>query len=192
MAGSSHVSAPAAGLDIGPGSLPLYRTLLTKTADPDSTHVDVPHESAQILFAQGLLWAYAFHHEEAERCFTAALNQHPHFPLAHFGIAYAKGPNYNDMRIAEDVLEEARLHLSRARALLGSAGDGNGLEIRLVDALEHRLRVDSHAAREDYAKVWLGGEESPLAHVKEKLNGTHSCNMFIDIFVNCGSRNSLG
>lgn len=154
MAASQHVPAPAAGVGISPESLPLYRTWLTDTADPD-THVEVPPESAQILFAQGLLWAYAFHHEEAERCFTAALAQHPYFPLAHVGLAYAMGPNYNDMRIAKEVLEVARSHLSNARVLLGSGGDGQcGLERRLVDALELRLRVDSHAAREDYAKVW--------------------------------------
>ncbi len=44
---------------------------------------------------RGLVWSYAFHNEEATRCFERAVEHDPGFPLAHWGIAYTIGPSYN-------------------------------------------------------------------------------------------------
>lgn len=50
---------------------------------------------AQTWFDRGLIWAYAFHHEEAVSCFEAAAAADPDCAMAYWGIAYALGPNYN-------------------------------------------------------------------------------------------------
>ncbi|AZQ32414.1 hypothetical protein EJ357_02255 [Streptomyces cyaneochromogenes] len=50
---------------------------------------------AQLWFDRGLTWTYAFHHEEAVACFEAAVAADPDCAMAHWGIAYALGPNYN-------------------------------------------------------------------------------------------------
>ncbi|MER5436016.1 hypothetical protein [Streptomyces sp. NPDC002588] len=50
---------------------------------------------AQSWFDRGLVWSYAFHHEEAVACFEAAVRADPDCAMAHWGIAYALGPNYN-------------------------------------------------------------------------------------------------
>ena len=50
---------------------------------------------AQAWFTRGLLWAYAFNHEEAVTCFEEAIEADPGCALAHWGLAYALGPNYN-------------------------------------------------------------------------------------------------
>ncbi|KMS77083.1 hypothetical protein ACM01_00055 [Streptomyces viridochromogenes] len=50
---------------------------------------------AQRWFDRGLTWTYAFHHEEAVACFEAAAEADPDCAMAHWGIAYALGPNYN-------------------------------------------------------------------------------------------------
>ncbi|MFG1664351.1 hypothetical protein [Streptomyces sp. Y7] len=50
---------------------------------------------AQLWFDRGLVWTYAFHHEEAVACFEAAAEADPDCAMAHWGIAYALGPNYN-------------------------------------------------------------------------------------------------
>lgn len=50
---------------------------------------------AQLWFDRGLIWTYAFNHEEAVKCFQRALEFDPDCPMAHWGIAYASGPNYN-------------------------------------------------------------------------------------------------
>jgi tetratricopeptide (TPR) repeat protein len=50
---------------------------------------------AQTWFDRGLLWTYGFNHEEAVRCFQRALESDPTCAMAHWGVAYASGPNYN-------------------------------------------------------------------------------------------------
>lgn len=50
---------------------------------------------AQLWFDRGLMWTYAFHHEEAVACFQAAAEADPDCAMAYWGIAYALGPNYN-------------------------------------------------------------------------------------------------
>ena len=50
---------------------------------------------AQTWFDRGLVWSYSFNFEEAVRCFERAANHDPECAMAHWGIAYAAGPNYN-------------------------------------------------------------------------------------------------
>ena len=50
---------------------------------------------AQTWFDRGLAWTYGFHHEEARRCFERAVGADPDCAMAHWGIAYVVGPNYN-------------------------------------------------------------------------------------------------
>jgi len=50
---------------------------------------------AQIWFDRGLNWVYAFNHEEGIKCFAKALEHDPDCAMAHWGISYAAGPNYN-------------------------------------------------------------------------------------------------
>ncbi|MGO4425114.1 hypothetical protein AB4Z54_42125, partial [Streptomyces sp. MCAF7] len=50
---------------------------------------------AQLWFDRGLVWTYAFNHEEAVACFEAAADADPDCAMARWGIAYALGPNYN-------------------------------------------------------------------------------------------------
>ena len=50
---------------------------------------------AQRWFDRGLVLCYAFNHEEAIRCFEKALESDADCAMAHWGIAYAIGPNYN-------------------------------------------------------------------------------------------------
>src|SRR5580658_1637333 len=50
---------------------------------------------ARLWFNRGLVWAYAFNHEEAVACFERAIEADPGCALAHWGLAYALGPNYN-------------------------------------------------------------------------------------------------
>jgi Tetratricopeptide repeat len=63
--------------------------------------------SAQTWFDRGLVWCYGFHHEEAIRCFERAVERDPGFALAHWGIAYAIGPNYNKQWEAFDPVDLA-------------------------------------------------------------------------------------
>ena len=50
---------------------------------------------AQLWFDRGLIWTYAFNHGEAVKCFREALEHDPRCAMAHWGVSYASGPNYN-------------------------------------------------------------------------------------------------
>jgi len=50
---------------------------------------------AQLWFDRGLNWLFGFNHGEAIKCFATAVEHDPGCAMAHWGIAYAAGPNYN-------------------------------------------------------------------------------------------------
>src|ERR1700728_2390815 len=80
---------------------------------------DVTTESApaRLWVNRGLVWAYAFNHEEAAACFERAIEADPGCALAHWGLAYALGPNYNKPWEAFDL---ADLSSSVSRAFTAS------------------------------------------------------------------------
>ncbi len=57
--------------------------------------VSTASPQAQTWFDRGLNWTFGFNHEEAVACFQRALEADPGCAMAHWGIAYAMGPNYN-------------------------------------------------------------------------------------------------
>ena len=57
--------------------------------------VSTTSPDAQRWFDRGLNWTYNYNHEEAVVCFQKAAKADPNCAMAHWGIAYAAGPNYN-------------------------------------------------------------------------------------------------
>jgi tetratricopeptide (TPR) repeat protein len=100
---------------------------------------------AQVWFDRGLVWRYAFNHEEAIRCFRRALDEDPTCAMAHWGIAYAAGPYYN--KPWEDFTEDDRVGtLAEAREALAAAHElapgASPLERALIAALTRRYPSD--------------------------------------------------
>ena len=60
-----------------------------------SRKVTTTSADAQRWFDRGLNWCFGYHHEEAVACFEKALETDPNCAMAHWGVAYAAGPNYN-------------------------------------------------------------------------------------------------
>ena len=107
--------------------------------------VSTDSAEAQRWFDRGLVWTYGFHHEEAVRCFERALGHDPRLVIAHWGIAYALGPNYNrQWGDFED--DEKRSHVDRALQALEEAkryaDSATPVEQSLVDALATRYPDD--------------------------------------------------
>lgn len=105
--------------------------------------IETAAPQAQVWFDRGLVWVYAFNHEEAVRCFERALEHDPDLAVARWGIAYAVGPNYNKAWEAFDPVELADA-LARARTELAAAADGRAdtIERALIDALAMRFPTD--------------------------------------------------
>ncbi len=99
---------------------------------------------AQKWFDRGLVWLFAYNHEEAIVCFEKVLEADPACALAHWGIAYAIGPNYNKPWEVFTPDEKAPA-LQRAHAAL-TAGlaieSAAPVERALLDALASRYPED--------------------------------------------------
>ncbi|MFD3522613.1 hypothetical protein [Streptomyces sp. NPDC058653] len=120
----------------------LTRPVSTRSAD------------AQRWFDRGLAWTYAFNHEEAVSCFEKAADADPDCAMAHWGVAYALGPNYNKPWEAFDPLDlertVRRTHAAVERARASAAG-ATPVERALVEAL--LARYPQSRAAED-CSVW--------------------------------------
>ncbi|MDO5739401.1 MAG: tetratricopeptide repeat protein [Ornithinimicrobium sp.] len=96
---------------------------------------------AQRWFDRGLVWTYAFNHEEAVRCFERALATDPDCVMAHWGLAYALGPNYNKPWESFDSVDLAATVSSAFTAsqeALKRSSLGSGVESALAEALSAR------------------------------------------------------
>ncbi|CDM37339.1 hypothetical protein DTO013E5_7544 [Penicillium roqueforti] len=112
--------------------------------DLGSHHRPVTTSSAetQLWFDRGLIWAFSFNHDEAERCFQRAADSDPNCAIALWGVAYAAGPNYNkawkffDPKGRRASIEKVNNVLERARKLVSHA---TPVEQALIEAIGARF-----------------------------------------------------
>lgn len=100
-----------------------YRKVTTKSPE------------AQKYFDQGLIWAFAFNHDEAIRSFTEAARLDPDCAMAWWGIALANGPHINNPMMDADHSRAAWKAIEAARFRAVSASP---VEQALIRALSHR------------------------------------------------------
>jgi tetratricopeptide (TPR) repeat protein len=97
---------------------------------------------AQRYFDQGLTLVYAFNHDEAARSFQYAAKLDPNCAMAYWGIALARGPNYNEWEIDPQREKIASDAITKAQALASHAGAGEHAYIR---AYAKRVSTDPKA-----------------------------------------------
>ena len=116
-----------------------------------SRKVTTQSAGSQMWFDRGLIWIYAYNHEEAISCFEKALAADPNCAIAHWGIAYAIGPNYNKSWEVFDE-DEKQTCISRAQQAIDQANKlAAGLtawEKALILAIAHRY--PTNATLEDF------------------------------------------
>ncbi|KAK3934913.1 hypothetical protein QBC46DRAFT_398722 [Diplogelasinospora grovesii] len=107
--------------------------------------VSTRNQCAQKWFDRGLVWSYAFNHEESVTCFEEAAAIDPDCVMAYWGIAYALGPNYNkpwavfDDRELEENVGKALRSIKQAQKKASQPGfRATAVEVALVNALQHR------------------------------------------------------
>ncbi len=113
-----------------------------------SRRITTDAPGAQRWFDRGLTWLYGYNHDEAVKCFRKALDHDPHCVMAHWGVAYGLGCNYNKqweafapealaiaLRQGRAAILEAYAHLDRATAV----------ETALLKALEKRFQRDDES-----------------------------------------------
>jgi tetratricopeptide (TPR) repeat protein len=62
---------------------------------PYGRKITTSSPEAQLWFDRGLNWLFGFNHGEAIKCFQKAIGHDPECAMAHWGVSYASGPNYN-------------------------------------------------------------------------------------------------
>lgn len=150
-----------------------------------SRHIKTDSAEAQTWFDRGLNWMYGYNWEEAENCFARALNHDPFCAMAHWGIAYSLGPNYNKPwpRFRPD---ERSTHLARAQTSLRKAlklVDGTSeVEYDLIDALTLRYQTSDPADigpkwNDDYANAMR------LVHMRHS-NDVDVTALFVEAMMN--------
>jgi tetratricopeptide (TPR) repeat protein len=109
---------------------------------PYSRKVTTTSADAQKWFDRGLNWCFGYHHEEAIACFEKAIEADPDCAMAHWGVAYAAGPNYNYpwhlMDPAGKAASVARCHES-TRTAVKLAINATPPERALIEALPARF-----------------------------------------------------
>lgn len=120
-------SGPAQEVDRSPYSLGgFHRTITTSSED------------AQLWFDRGLALCYAFNHEEAIQCFERVAEADPACAMAYWGLAYASGPNINNMEMDEAAVARAFNNATKATELKDGA---SAPEAALIGALARRYTM---------------------------------------------------
>jgi len=149
------------------------RTVTTKSAD------------AQCWFNRGLNWCYGYHHEEALACFEKALAADPDCAMAHWGIGYAAGPNYNfPWELMDPAGKAAALGRSydTSRTALALADGVTAAERALIEALPSRYPQrepieDQRAWNDAYA-------DAMRAAYQAHRNDLDLCAIFVEAILN--------
>ena len=140
-----------------------------------SRRISTESPDSQLWFDRGLLWTYGYHHEEAIECFKKSLEYDPNCVMAHWGVAYASGPNYNkqwgdfDDDEKETCLVAAHEAVANAKTHLDNA---SAIEKRLIEALEERY--PDEVSIEDF-----GPWNDAFANAMRKVYQDHSDDMDI-------------
>ncbi|WP_120635581.1 tetratricopeptide repeat protein [Ruegeria sp. EL01] len=124
-----------------------------------SCPVTTTSPEAQLWFDRGLNWTYGFNHEEAVVCFQRAVEHDPDCAMAHWGVAYAAGPNYNlpwDLQDDRGKQKALALAYDAAQKALAHMEQCTDVEQALIRALPARYPQrdplpDTHKWDHDFA-----------------------------------------
>ncbi len=109
---------------------------------------------AQRYFDQGLIWSFAFNHDEAIRSFTECTKIDPHCAMCWWGIALCNGPHINNPIMPP---ERSRAAWDAEQQALALKNVATPAERALIDALARRYAdpapSDRKALDEAYASA---------------------------------------
>ena len=160
-----------AGLVWGRPPPPLSSTWVSDYYDlgSHSRTIATTSPDAQTWFDRGLIWCYGFNHEEAERCFEQAIVADPQCAMAHWGVAYAVGPNFNKdwPAFAPDELRRAVARGHQAAAEARRLGNAEWpAECALIEAMAARYQADVPI---DDCSVWTDDYARAMRPVYERF-----------------------
>ncbi|KAJ1408749.1 TPR domain protein [Ochromonadaceae sp. CCMP2298] len=132
---------------------------------PGSKNAEDDLDITQLWISRGIVWYYAFNHEEAIYCFEKALESDKNSVMAHYWISNCHGPNYNTETMNREGFPSAKLAYDFARKAheLQQVPEIRSLlsdfEIAMVDALQCRFNplsgIDDGEAIEQNTQAYV-------------------------------------
>jgi tetratricopeptide (TPR) repeat protein len=116
-----------------------------------SRKIETKNPKAQQYFDQGLMFMFAFNHDEAVRAFRQAANLAPESAMPYWGIALASGMNYNDPSFTPEKAKVTSDALAKAREMATGAAAANHA---LIDALAARYPDPAPKERADAERAY--------------------------------------
>ncbi len=133
---------------------------------------------AQRYFDQGLTLVYAFNHDEAARSFEYAAKLDPKCAMAYWGIALARGPNYNEWEIDASREKTASDAIRKAVALRANSSAAEQAYIR---AFAKRVSADPKA---DQKKLGANYRDAMREVMRQYPNDLDAAVLFADAAMN--------
>jgi tetratricopeptide (TPR) repeat protein len=112
--------------------------------------VSTKNAQAQKFFNQGLAYIFAFNHDESVKAFKRAAELDPKLAMAYWGIALARGSNYN-VSADKAQLKEAWDNLQKANSLASKA---SAQERAYIHALSKRYSPDEAADQKKLGEAY--------------------------------------
>jgi tetratricopeptide (TPR) repeat protein len=116
-----------------------------------SRKIETRNPKAQQYFDQGLMFMFAYNHDEAMRAFRQAADLDPEAAMPYWGIALASGMNYNDPSFTPEKAKITSEALAKARARAKGESTANQM---LIEALAARYPNPSPKERADAEKAY--------------------------------------
>ncbi|KAI1367700.1 TPR domain protein [Xylaria arbuscula] len=122
-------------------------------------------------FNRGLIWSYAFNHEESAKCFERAIEIDSDCCMAYWGLAYTLGPNYNkpweffDAAELETTVQCTHRAVERAESLAVNR-DVSAVEKAIINALKSRYPRE-HAVED--CSIWNRGYADAMGEVYKQF-----------------------
>lgn len=104
--------------------------------------VSTKNQEAKIWYTRGVIWTWAFNHEEACKCFAQAMAHDPDCAMLYWGYAFAAGPNYNKswaMFDKKDLEKTVPMCYDVAKVALEKSASASSVEKALIRALQRRF-----------------------------------------------------
>jgi len=138
--------------------------------------VSTNNAEASEWFNRGLIWSYAFNHEESAKCFERAIDKDSKCCMAYWGLAYALGPNYNkpweffDSTELEATVQRTHYAIERAKSLAAAAPahDISPVEEAIIVALQSRYPHEH--ADQKACSVWNQSYADAMGKVYEQFD----------------------
>src|SRR5579863_533389 len=121
---------------------------------------------AQRYFDQGLTLVYGFNHDEAARSFAYAAKLDPNCAMAYWGLALARGPNYNESVIDAGREKTSAEAIEKAGTLAAGA---SASEHDYIRAFSKRVSARPKADQKKLGDNYRGSMRELMRHYPDDL-----------------------